>query len=177
VPKLVTAWRDQDIQSQARHYVRAYILFPSGILGLVCMLGGLGSLGYQLIASSTYTGTTFMASSGLLLVGALCGFVQTKYHRFLLEEMPSVFAARMRSAVQRTSRKKPKGEVAIPDIQHRGRSLIPVAYLTGVAILLGGSGYAMMHGSMDPIPAILMPWAGFYWGKLFFWRGVIKQTV
>jgi hypothetical protein len=24
------------------------------------------------------------------------------------------------------------------------------------------------------VPAILMPWAGFYWSKLFFWRGIVN---
>lgn len=173
MPKLVTVWREQDVQTQARHYVRAYILFPSGILGLVCMLGGIGSLGYQLIASGSYTGTTFMTSSGLLLIGTLCGFVQTKYHRFILESMPEVFAARMRSAVQRTQRKA-KGDIKIPEIVHPGRSLVPFAYIAGSFILLAGSLLAVMYGSLDGIPALLMPWAGFYWGKLFFWRGIIK---
>lgn len=175
MPKLVTAWREEDIQSQARHYVRAYIVFPSGILGLVCMVAGLGSLGYQLIGSSTYTATTFVSSSGLLLLGALCGFAQTKYHRFVLATMPGVFAARMRSAVQRT-RKKAKGELSIPDIEHRGRAMLPVAYVAGVGLLFSGSVWAMMHGAMDPLPAVLMPWAGFYWGKLFFWRGVVEKS-
>ncbi len=173
MPKLVTVWREQDIQAQARHYVRSYILFPSGLLGLVCMIGGLGSLGYQLVASSTYTWTTFTVSSALLLVGALCGWVQTRYHRYLLATVPEVFAARMRSAVQRT-KKKAKSESAVPEIQHSGRGLVSLAYLLGVSLLLGGSVWAVMYGSMDVVPALLMPWAGFYWGKLFFWRGVVS---
>jgi hypothetical protein len=31
-----------------------------------------------------------------------------------------------------------------------------------------------MQGAMDAVPAILMPWAGFYWSKLFFWRGIVN---
>lgn len=139
------------------------------------MVVGLGSLGYQFIGSSKYTGTTFLTSSGLLLLGALGGFAQTKYHRFVLATMPGVFAARMRSAVQRT-RKKSKGEASIPDIEHRGRAVVPVAYIAGAGLLVSGSVWAMMYGSMDPLPAIVMPWAGFYWGKLFFWRGIIEKT-
>ena len=44
VPKLVTVWRKEDIHAQAKHYVKSYILVPSGMLGLVCMLGGVGGL-------------------------------------------------------------------------------------------------------------------------------------
>ena len=40
--KLVKEWRNEDIQTQARHYIRTYILLPSGFLGLICMLGGIG---------------------------------------------------------------------------------------------------------------------------------------
>jgi hypothetical protein len=173
VSKLVKGWRDEDIKTQARHYVRTYILLPSGLLGLVCMLGGIGTLGYQLIASSTYTWTTFTTSSGLLLIGGLCGWVQTRYHRYLFETVPAVFAARMRSAVQRTQRKA-KAAPAIPAIEHPGRKLVPVAYMMGSALLLASSAWAISYGSMDALPAILMPWAGFYWGKLFFWRGVVN---
>ncbi|HKT36323.1 MAG TPA: hypothetical protein VJR03_15970 [Nitrospira sp.] len=173
MPKLVKEWRSEDIQTQARHYVRTYILLPSGFLGLICMLGGMGSLGYQLIGSQTYTWTTFATSSALLALGGVCGWLQTRYHRYLLETVPEVFAARMRTAVQRTQRKA-KPEPVRPPIAHRGRKLLPVAYLVGAALLVTGSVWAILYGSMDGIPAILMPWAGFYWGKLFFWRGVVK---
>ena len=173
MPKLVKEWRSEDIQTQARHYVRTYILLPSGFLGLICILGGMGSLGYQLIGSQTYTWTTFATSSALLALGGVCGWLQTRYHRYLLETVPEVFAARMRTAVQRTQRKT-KPEPVRPPIAHRGRKLLPVAYLVGAALLVTSSVWAILYGSMDGIPAILMPWAGFYWGKLVFWRGVVK---
>jgi hypothetical protein len=173
LPKLVTVWREQDIQTQARQYIRSYILFPSGLLGLVCMVGGIGSLGYQFIASSTYTWMTFVASSSLLLLGGLCGWAQTRYHRYLLATVPEVFAARIRSAVTRNQKKK-KRESGIPDIEHPGRKLVPLFYLIGVALLLTASAWAIFYGALDGVPAVLMPWAGFYWGKLFFWRGVVN---
>lgn len=172
MPKLVKEWRSGDIQTQARHYVKTYILLPSGFLGLICMLGGIGTLGYQLAASDSYTWTTFTTSSALLMLGGLCGWLQTRYHRYLFETVPEVFAARMRTAVQRTHRKA-KAEPVVPPIEHRGRKLIPVAYLAGAGLLLGTSMWAVMYGSMDGVPAMLMPWAGFYWSKMFFWRGVV----
>jgi hypothetical protein len=173
MPKLVKEWRSEDIRTQARHYVRTYILLPSGFLGLVCMLGGIGTLGYQVIAGGTYTWKTFNLSTGLLLLGGLCGWVQTRYHRYLFDTVPGVFAARMRTAVQRTQRKA-KPEAPAPSIDHRGRKLIPAGYLAGTALLLGASWWAIADGSIDPLPAILMPWAGFFWSKLFFWRRVIS---
>jgi hypothetical protein len=171
--KLVKEWRSEDIRTQARHYVKTYILLPSGFLGLLCMLGGMGTLGYQLIASGTYTGTTFITSVALLLLGGLCGWWQTRYHRYLFDTVPQVFAARMRTAVQRTH-KKAKADPVIPPINHQGRRLVPAAYVAGIGLLLGSSLWAITDGSMDAVPAILMPWAGFYWSKLFFWRGIVS---
>jgi hypothetical protein len=170
--KLVKEWRSGDIQTQARHYVKTYILLPSGFLGLICMLGGIGTLGYQLIASASYTVTTFTISSSLLALGGFCGWLQTRYHRYLFETVPEVFAARMRTAVQRTHRKA-KINPVVPPIEHRGRKLVPLAYVAGAGLLLGTSLWAIMSGAMDGVPAMLMPWAGFYWSKLFFWRGVV----
>jgi len=173
MPKLVKERRSEDIRTQARHYIRTYILLPSGFLGLVCMLGAVGTLGYQLISSGTYTWVTFSTSTALLLLGGICGWMQTRYHRYLLDTVPDVFAARMRTAVQRTQRKA-KAEPLIPAIDHPGRKLVPVAYLAGIAVLVSSSFSGMVYGSMDALPAILMPWAGFYWSKLFFWRGVVN---
>lgn len=172
MPKLVKEWRSGDIKTQARHYVKTYILLPSGFLGLICMLGGIGTLGYQLIASNAYTWMTFTTSSALLVLGGFCGWLQTRYHRYLFETVPEVFAARMRTAVQRTHRKA-KTETVIPPIKHRGRKLVPVAYFAGAGLLVGTSLWAVMSGLMEGVPAMLMPWAGFYWSKLFFWRGVV----
>src|SRR5262245_24490964 len=116
VPKLVKGWREEDIQTQARHYIKTYILLPSGFLGLICLLGGIGTLGYQLIGSNSYTWTTFTTSSCLLLIGGLCGWIQTRYHRYLFKTVPAVFAARMRSVVQRTQR-NPRGGAGVHTIE------------------------------------------------------------
>jgi len=173
VPKLVSRWRKEEIEVQAKHYVRSYILFPSGLLGLVCMLGGLGGLAYQFVASSSYTWTTFLASSGLLVVGGLCGVAQTIYHRYLLKTVPEAFAARMRTAAGKQGKKAN----VVPEqtrIDHPGRAFVPLGYVGGLSFLLACSALALVNGKVDALPAILMPWAGFYWGKLFMWRGVIQ---
>lgn len=172
MPKLVTVLRPEKIQEQARIYVKSYILMPSGVVGLVCMLGGLGSLGYQLLANHTYTWVTFLASSGLIGVGAFCGWAQTRYHRYLLANFPEVYAARMRTAVTRHT-KKAKAEPEVPSIDHAGRGFVPVISVAGAALIFGASTAAMLQGDLDPLPAVLMPWAGFYWAKLFGWRGIV----
>jgi hypothetical protein len=159
VAKLVTVWRKDEIEKQAKHYVRSYILLPSGMLGLVCMLAGLGGLGYQLVASGSYSWATFLASSD---------------HRYILKTVPEVFAARMRTAVGKSAKKARKIDQQPTEISHPGRGFVPLGYVAGVLVLFAASAAALSKGSVDPVPAVLMPWAGFYWGKLFLWRGVIQ---
>lgn len=173
MPKLVTIWREKEILEQARHYVRSYILFPAGVVGMVCMVGAIGALGYQFIGADRYTAATFWECSGLIMMGALCGWFQTRYHRYLLARFPEVFAVRLRSAVRRQG-KKAKEESTQMAIRHPGRGLVPIAYVGGVAVLWGASALVIRYGHVDALPALLMPWAGFYWAKLFFWRGVVS---
>jgi hypothetical protein len=171
--KLVTIWREKEVQEQARHYVRSYILFPAGVVGLVCMIGAVGALGYQFVGAGSYTAATFWQSSGLIMVGALGGWLQTRYHRYLLTGFPEVFAARLRTAVRQQG-KKAKGEPGQVTINHPGRQLVPIAYGVGLVALWGASAVTILYGNVDVLPALLMPWAGFYWAKLFFWRGVVS---
>ena len=173
MPKIITAKRREGETDRARDYVRTHILFPSGILGLIFMVSAMGSLGYQFLAE-TYTWQTFLQSSVLLLLGALLGWGQTRYHRFVLDTYPEFFAARMR-VHQRGTKGRAKREPPAPDIEHEGRALVPVAYVVGLLFLAGASTLAALDGAVSYMPAYLMPWAGFFWAKLFFWRGLLRQ--
>ncbi|MGA6829001.1 hypothetical protein ACO9S2_15495 [Nitrospira sp. NS4] len=170
MPKLITRPRPEQIVQQAQDYVKSYILLPSGIVGLICMIGGVGGLGYQLLATDSYTWGTFYQSTGLIVLGVLMGIAQTRYHQFLLAQFPEVLAARMRTATAKKG-SKVKKDADLPSIDHQGRQLIPGAYFLGTALILGSSWLATMMGQVDGVPALLLPWAGFYWARLFFWRG------
>jgi len=172
MPKLVTVLRPEKIEEQARYYIQSYILYPAGVIGLVCLIGGVGSLGYQLLANHSYTWLTFLASSGLLVVGALCGWGQSRYHRYLFANFPEVYAARMRTAVAQRS-KKAKAEPEVPSIEHPGRGFVTGISIAGAVLIFGASAAAIVRGDLDWLPALLVPWAGFYWAKLFSWRGVV----
>lgn len=173
MPRLITVRRPEQIMQQAHEYVKSYILFPSGLVGLICLVGGVGGLGYQLIATESYTWDTFYQSSGLIALGVVMGVGQTRYHQYLLRRFPEVLAARMRQASTKRGAKTKK-EAQPATIDHPGRPFIPVAYLAGTAILAGSSMMASLYGQVSIVPAILMPWAGFYWARLFFWRTVVK---
>jgi fatty acid desaturase len=101
------------------------------------------------------------------------GVVQTRYQQYLLRQFPEVFAARIRDRVTRR-RGKLRKDAQSPDFEHQGRALIPLAYLVGSAMLLGSGLAAYGYGQVSVVPALLLPWAGFYWARLFFWRRIIK---
>jgi hypothetical protein len=170
---LITVHRSEQVLQLAHQYVKTYILFPSGLVGLPCLIGGVGGLGYQLIATDSYTWHTFYQSSGLVVLGVAIGVVQTRYQQYLLKQFPEVFAARIRDRIARR-RGKSKKDSQPTDFEHPGRSWIPLAYVIGMAILLGSAVAAYLYGQVSAVPALLLPWAGFYWARLFFWRSVIK---
>ena len=175
MPKLVTVLRPDKIDEQARLYIRSHILLPAGTIGLICLIGGVGSLAYQLLVNHTYSWLTFLTSSIMLVVGAACGWGQSRYHRYLFASFPEVYAAKMRTAVAQRSRKaKTKSEPEVPSIEHPGRGFVTAISIAGAVLVFGASAAAIIRGDLDPLPALVLPWAGFYWAKLFNWRGVIQ---
>ena len=172
MPKLVTVQRQEVELEKAQEYVKTHMLFPAGLLGLICVISSAAALIYQFV-TATYGLRAFEETTGLLASGALVGWGQTRYHRYLLREFPGYFAARMR-AFERKGPKKSKKDVAAAQLDHPGRSLVPIVYVLGAAALLGLSALSMYSGEVDKVAAAMMPWAGFFWAKLFFWRRVLS---
>jgi hypothetical protein len=69
---------------------------------------------------------------------------------------------------------KAKREPQSMSISHSGRQFVPLAYAGGAAILIGSAIAAVTYGQVGTVPALLLPWAGFYWARLFLWRKVVK---
>ncbi len=173
MPKLVTVQRQGLELEKAQEYVKSHILFPAGLLGLICVISSAAALIYQFV-TETYGLRAFEETTGLLAGGALLGWGQTRYHRYLLRAFPGYFAARMR-AFERKLPKKSKKEMAAVQLDHRGRAWVPVAYVLGAGVLLGLSALSISSGHVDKVAAVMMPWAGFFWAKLFFWRRVLGK--
>lgn len=175
MPKLINVHHSQNTSDQAQEYVKLHILMPSGFLGLICLVGGVGGLGYQWFATDTYTWDTFYQSSGLFLSGIGLGAGHTLYQRYLLREFPEVLAARMRQTVDR-QKGKLKRRSEETDFDHPGRQLVPLAYLAGISLLVGSAIAASAYGRLHIVPALFLPWAGYYWARLFLWRKVITMA-
>lgn len=171
MPKVITARRQEGETDKAQEFVRTYILFPSSLLGLITVVVGVLALGVQLW-SGTYGWETFTYSSGLLVAGVLLGLMQTKYQQYLLREFPGYFANRMKVYTQRSLRKAKKA-VSDITIEHRGRGWVPLWYALGILLLFSLSGLAVATGFLEPVAAFALPWAGYFWAKMFFWKGLV----
>lgn len=173
MPKIITAKRLEGESDMAREYVKTHILFPSGLLGLIFLVSGTGSLIYQFMFED-YGWRTFVESTALLMAGGLLGWGQTRYHQYLLREHPGYFAGRLRM-FSRTGQKRSKRELPVPDLQHPGRNLVPLYYAVGAVGLFGAAALSAVFGQVYYMAAFLMPWAGFFWAKMYFWRDLMIQ--
>jgi hypothetical protein len=173
MPKLVTEKRLEGVVEQARNYVKVHILFPSGLLGLILIVSSLGALGYQLLGTDSYTWGTFWESIGLLIAGGVLGWAQTRYHQYVLHHYPEVFASRMRRPGE-GKKGRHRRDTSVPASVPPGRRWIPLYYCLGILALVGLSLLATVYGHVSGVAAALLPWGGFFWAKLFFWRGMIK---
>ncbi len=172
--KIITTKRAEGEAERAKEYVKTHILFPSGILGLILMISGMASLGYQFLVL-TYSWHTFLESTVLFALGAVLGWGQTRYHRFILHTHPDFFSNRMKS-VSRSKKMRGKREPASSALIHKGRELVPFLYIGGAMLLFGATMVSFTYGHVSPWAALLLPWAGFFWAKLFFWRSVLGRA-
>jgi hypothetical protein len=172
--KVITAKRKENEVEQSHIYIKTYILFPSGVMGLLAMVVGIVALVYQLIVE-TYDEWTFAKSSLLIVTGIVLGWSQTRYHRYILNKYPGFFASRMKSGSARRLNRQKKQPAEV-ELDHPGRIMMPLLYLLGMAGLIGLSAWCYSTGSLDYMAAFFLPWAGFFWGKLFTWHKVIPPT-
>jgi hypothetical protein len=174
MPKIITSRRIEGESDQAREYVKTHIVLPSSVLGLMFMVAGMAGLVYQFVYIS-YDWRTFLESGGLLLIGMLFGWAQTRYHHYLLRAFPGNFAARLRVFTKNRA-KRPRKEMTIPPIQHPRRNLVPFGYVFGAVALFAAAAWSSMFGQTYYVAAFLLPWVGFFWAKVYFWRSVLLEV-
>ena len=171
MPKIITAHHHETEQEKAREYVKTFILFPSSLLGLIFMVAGGAAVLYQFFTMS-YGWRTFLETTALLVLGGVLGWAQTRYHRYVFANHPDHFAARVRSFARRGQKRGRKEAPSVP-LEHRGRRYVPFAYAAGVLLIVAAASAVSMTGHSYALSAFFLPWAGFFWAKMFFWRGVL----
>lgn len=175
MPKIITAKRAENEIDLARRYVKTHIVFPSSLLGGIMMLAGMGSLAYQFFFES-YEWRTFAESTALVLLGGLLGYLQTRYHRQILRDHPQYFAARLRTFSRKAGHKPHKKDSLAQVPEPAGQRVLPFLYLAGVLLLLGAAAASALYGHVYYMAALLLPWAGFFWAKMFFWRELLAPV-
>lgn len=166
--KLVSPRREENLIGKAREYIRTHIVFPSALLGLILLLAATMGLGYQYLAD-TYAWSTFLQSTGLAVGGALAGWGQSRYHRYLLRHTPEFLAGRM-EAFSGHRRGKHRQDRMRMEPRHRGRAWVPLWYVLAALTLLGLSFWAAAWGSVYAVAAYLLPWAGFFCARVYAWK-------
>ena len=167
--KIITVQRKENEGQLAENYIRTYILFPSGLLGLLAMIIGILALVYQLFFE-TYDEWTFIKSSGLMLAGILLGWGQTRYHRYLFRAFPEFWASRMKSsnsAWSATIQEKLKLPVEV-ELRHAGRSLVPVAYLLGIGCLTRAFGVELQFRFLGLYGSFCFAVGGIFLGQVVY---------
>jgi hypothetical protein len=174
MPKIITSRRLEGESEKAREYVRTHIVLPSSVLGLMFMVAGMAALVYQFLYIS-YDWRTFVESAGLLLIGMVFGWMQTRYHHYLLRAFPGNLASRLRVFTKNPA-KRPRKEAMTPPIEHPRRNLVPFGYALGAVALFGAAAWSSTFGQTYYVAAFLLPWVGFFWSKVYFWRGVLLEV-
>ncbi len=72
--------------------------------------------------------------------------------------------------------KRPRKEMKIASIEHPRRNLVPLGYALGAVALFGAAAWSSMFGQTYYVAAFLLPWVGFFWAKVYFWRGVLVEV-
>ena len=149
-------------------------MFPSALLGVILLVASTMGLAYQYLAD-TYEPLTFVESTGLALIGALLGWGQSRYHRYLLHHHPEALASRLRALGNKdhgSSRKR----APLLEADHPGRQWLPLAYVVGTLGLLGLSFSAAAWGAVYTVSAYLLPWAGFFSARVYSWKELWGPT-
>lgn len=173
MPKIITAKRRESETDQAREYVKTHVLLPNALIGMVFMVAGVLALIYQFMSES-FGWRPFVETSGLVLTGIVLGWIHTRYQRYLLDRYPGFFAGRLKLFSKGTL-KRQKREVLAQPLEHPGRSWVPLAYAVGILALLGASFATATYGHLYFVAAFFMPWLGYFWARMFFWRSVLQQ--
>jgi hypothetical protein len=72
--------------------------------------------------------------------------------------------------------KRYRRELSVTAVEHRGKQFVPLYYLLGAGLLVGASAWTAVVGNTYYVAAFLLPWAGFFWAKMFFWREVLGDV-
>lgn len=166
--KLISPHRDSSTVAKAKEYVRSHVVFPSALLGIILLIASTMGLAYQYLAE-TYEPMTFLQSTALAVLGALGGWGQSRYHRYVLNRYPEILAARLNASSSKSGSRS-RRRASLGGTAHPGQSWVPLWYVLAAVTFLGLSFSAAAWGSVYAVSAYLVPWAGFFCARVYSWK-------
>ena len=168
--RIVTVKKHKLEKDKALDHIKNTIVFPSALMGLISIVLGYGALIYLMFKGRSIP-EVVIDSIILLGLGIVLGLVQALYHRFLFDRYPDYYA-QLRRRTEQIRAKNVKKIETVTKPEHRGRLLVPLIYLLGIAALVGTIVFYVPK--LNTLSAIFLPLAGFYNLRFFFWKKKLK---
>ncbi len=172
MPKIVTARRREDEMDRARLYLKSRLMFPTIPLGMVTLLVGYGSVGLMWIQGELMP-KALLGSTILFVVGALWGWAQARYDRYLVRACPDYLARKQKLLEAAKEMKRAKRDASSAGPSHPGRRMVVALYVIGVCTQLGLTFYYL--GTVGVYPAVFLPWAGYLNAKVIALRDLFTS--
>ena len=164
--KVASVRKTESEREKAVAQVKASILFPSALLGLVSIVLGYGAVIYLMFKGRDFPGL-ITDSFVLLGTGIAIGLIQSLYHRFLFDRFPEYYAQRRRRSEALRSRNLKRVEI-LSKPGHAGSWSVPLFYIAGI----GGAVALIVFfaARLNPLASVFLLLAGFYNMRFFFWK-------
>ena len=164
--RIITAKKTESERQKASQYVKASIIYPSALLGLISLILGYGALIY-LLFKGRYFANIVLDSLVLLGVGILLGLAQYFYQRFLFENYTEYYAERQRRTERLRSGHARKLDI-LEKPNHKWRWIVPFVYIIA---FIGTVSLIIIYAiRLNPVSAVFLPLTGFYNIRFFFWK-------
>ena len=173
VPKIITSRHRESESERARLYLKSRLMLPTIPLAMVTLLSGYGSLAVMWF-QDTLTAEVLLGSTVLFVIGAVFGWAQVRYERYLIRTCPEYLARKHKLLEAAKEYKRPKRDLPTEGPKHRGRRVVVLGHALGVLAMLAMS--VTLVGKVGVYAAFFLPWAGYFNAKVIFWRDLFAAT-
>ena len=167
MPKIITSRHREGETERARQYIKSRLMLPAIPLAMVTLLTGYGSLAFMWF-QDTLTSPVLLGSTALFVVGAIFGWAQVRYERYLVRTCPEYLARKYKLLEAAKEYKRSKRDLPTDGPHHRGRRVVMIGFALAVITMLAMS--VAMAAKVGVYPAFFLPWAGYFNAKVIFWR-------
>src|SRR5438445_8931524 len=118
LPKIITSRHRESETGRARLYIKSRLMLPTIPLAMVTLLTGYGSLAFMWF-QDTLTLQALFASTALFVVGAIFGWAQVRYERYVVRICPEYLPRKHTLLAAAKHYKRPKRHLPHGGPHHR----------------------------------------------------------